>query len=222
MVRRTVRRPGRVSLIVTTALALTLAGCAGLQSGGGADAEPCAQGAPPSDASDAPDLDASLAAAELVQDRVAEVPGVGGSWGDEASGRVVYEVASGDDEGAATCAALAQILDEARVPFTIHVFEGSTESTVRTTVGFGEAWTEDGVGLQVNAYSCNGTPEITVLEETADEVRVEITATVPAPGWGGNDCLDGVTIPLEAPIGDRTVTDLTTGTAVPVEPRTYG
>lgn len=96
------------------------------------------------------------------------------------------------------------------------------ERTLRTTVGFDKAWTDDSVGLQVNAWSCNGDPEITVLEETADDVHVQITATIPAPGWGGDDCLDTVTVPLERPIGERTLTDLTSGKTVPVEVRQYG
>lgn len=164
---------------------------------------------------------ALVAAANGIGQRTHEVPGVGGSWVDEQHGLLVYSVASGDDDGAATCTALAEILDEAGVPYAFEVFEGPTESTVRTTVGFGEAWTDD-LGLQVNAGSCNGEPEITVLEETADEVRVEITATVPAPGWGGNACLDTVVVPLAEPLGERALVDLTTGRVVPAPERRYG
>ncbi|NCT92408.1 hypothetical protein GXB85_15845 [Cellulomonas sp. APG4] len=94
--------------------------------------------------------------------------------------------------------------------------------TVRTAVPFHEAWTSDGADLQVNASSCNGEPEITALEETADQIRLELTATIPAPGNAGDGCLDTVMVPLEQPLGDRALTDVTSGKTVPVEVRRQG
>ncbi|GGC07663.1 hypothetical protein [Cellulomonas carbonis] len=155
---------------------------------------------------------------DTVRGEVDDVPGVSGWWVDEAEGRVVLGVAAGDDDGWGTCAALAEILDRAGAPYAFEVFPGPVEDAERRAVGFGEAWTDDGV-LLVNAWSCNGEPEVTLLEETRDEIRLQITATVPAPGWPGDGCLDTVAVPLEQPVDDRTLTDATSGAAVPVELR---
>ena len=205
---------------VLTVVAM-LTGCAGPLAGAGAGADSCSRGVPAVDPDATVDLRRALASMGEIRDRVAEVPGVAGWWGDETTGRMVFEVASGDDGGAAACSALASLLDDAGVPYAFQVFKGPVESTQRTTVGFDEAWTDDGVGLQVNAWSCNGEPAITVLEESTDEVRVQITATIPAPGWGGDDCLDTVSVPLEQPIDARTLIDLTSGKTVPVELRQH-
>lgn len=140
-----------------------------------------------------------------------DLAGVGGMGVDERNNRVRIEVASGDDGGAATCARLNEILANTDVPYAFEVFEAGVEQTVRTTVGFNEAHDFGGTTLQLIVGSCNGDPEVTALEETADEVRIEVTSTIPAPGWGGDGCLDSFDVVLDAPLGDRRLVDLTTG-----------
>lgn len=90
-------------------------------------------------------------------------------------------------------------------------------STVRGPTQLVEARLDADGTLTVNPASCNGDPEVTALEEDADEVRLEVTATTPAPGEPGDACLDGLTVDLDEPLGGRTLVDLATGDAVPVE-----
>ena len=127
---------------------------------------------------------------------------------------MVFEVASGDDGGAATCSALAGILDETGMPYDLRVFEAPTEATIRATVPVTVAWAGEGASLDLEVASCNGSPEVTTLEETADDVKIEITATVTQGGWDSQGCVDTMTVPLDAPLGERTLTDLTTGEPV--------
>lgn len=141
-----------------------------------------------------------------------------GSWGDELNGRWVLSVPAGDDGGAATCAAFRELLADVDVPYAFDVVDAPEESTVRGPVAITEA-SSTGSGLQLYVGSCNGEPEVTALEETDTEIRVEVTSTTPAPGWPGNDCLDGLELTLDAPLGDRALIDLSTGEAVQV-PRT--
>lgn len=164
--------------------------------------------------------DALAAAAAAVSDQAAEVPGVGGWSIDQLNGRLLFQVASADDGGAATCSALVEILDPAGVPYAFDVFDGPSESTVRTTVAVTEARAPAGPTVDLFVASCNGDPEVTALVQSPDDVRIEVTSTVPAPGWGGDDCLDGLTVTLDAPLGDRTLIDLTTGEQVPASPQT--
>lgn len=58
--------------------------------------------------------------------------------------------------------------------------------------------------------SCNGDPELTDLDESTDEVRVEITTTQVVRGAAAM-CLDSLDIELTEPLGDRTVVDVTSG-----------
>lgn len=83
------------------------------------------------------------------------------------------------------------LLDLGRLAGVIGCAQDPT-GTERRPVRLAEAWTEDGVTLQVN---------------------------VPVPGAGGDGCLDSVTVPLDEPIGDRTVTDVVTGDVVALEDR---
>lgn len=71
-----------------------------------------------------------------------------------------------------------------------------------------EYFDAEGSSIGVLVESCNGNPELTVLEQKDDEVRIEVVSTTYA---NGDDCLDGITIDLDQPVGDRTVVDLTTG-----------
>jgi len=159
-----------------------------------------------------------LAAADRVSGELGQVPGVAGMGVDEMNSRLVFDVASGDDGGAATCARLIEVLADAGVPYGFDVFEGPVESTVRTTVSFSEAYASAGATVDLIVGSCNGDPEVTALEQTADEVRVEVTSTVPAPGWAGDGCLDSLTVALDAPLGDRVLVDMTSGDVVEVPP----
>ena len=139
-----------------------------------------------------------------------------GSSGDELNGRWVLSVPSGDDGGAATCTAFREVLADLDIPWAFEVVDAPEDSTVRGPVGIWEAFAADGPVVQLTVGSCNGDPEVTVLEQTETEVRVEVTSTTPAPGWPGADCLDGLELTLDAPLGDRTLVDLTTGDTVTV------
>lgn len=139
-----------------------------------------------------------------------------GSSGDELNGRWVLSVPAGDDGGAATCAAFRELLADLDIPWAFEVVDAPEESTVRGPVEIWEAYAADGPGLQLTIGSCNGDPEVTVLEQTDTEVRIEVTSTTPAPGWPGEDCLDGLELTLDAPLGDRTLVDLSTGDTVQV------
>lgn len=140
-----------------------------------------------------------------------------GSSGDELNGRWVLSVPAGDDGGAATCTAFRELLADLEIPWAFDVVDAPEDSTVRGPVAITEASAAAG-GTTVQLYvgSCNGEPEVTVLEQTDTEVRVEITSTTPAPGWPGADCLDGLELTLDAPLGDRALVDLSTGDAVTV------
>ncbi|MDX1659120.1 MAG: hypothetical protein R3343_09900 [Nitriliruptorales bacterium] len=65
--------------------------------------------------------------------------------------------------------------------------------------------------LSIEVPTCNGEPEVTKLEETNDEVRVEV---VSQRQRGGDDCLDGVQVELDRPLGDRALIDVTSGRAI--------
>lgn len=139
-----------------------------------------------------------------------------GSSGDELNGRWVLSVPAGDDGGAATCTAFRELLADLDIPWAFEVVDAPEESTMRGPVEIWEAYVADEPGLQLIVGSCNGDPEVTVLEQTDTEVRVEVTSTTPAPGWPGEDCLDGLELTLDTPLGDRTLVDLSTGDAVQV------
>lgn len=139
-----------------------------------------------------------------------------GSSGDELNGRWVLSVPAGDDGGAATCTAFRELLADLDIPWAFEVVDAPEESTVRGPVEIWEASTADGTGLQLVVASCNGEPEVTALEQTDTEVRIEVTSTTPAPGWPGEDCLDGLELTLDAPLGDRALVDLSTGDTVGV------
>lgn len=73
--------------------------------------------------------------------------------------------------------------------------------------------TEDGRELQLGVNSCNADLKVEVRE---DEERVAIRVTVRNDTM--DDCMDGVTVALEEPLGERELVDAATGQAVPVRP----
>lgn len=89
-------------------------------------------------------------------------------------------------------------------------------ATVRKPVEFSHVTLTDDRTLEMSVDSCNGNPEVTELEQTETEVRLEVTSTVPGPGQPGNDCMDGIEVTLDAPLGDRVLVDARTGDAVEV------
>lgn len=66
--------------------------------------------------------------------------------------------------------------------------------------------------LTVSVESCQGDPEVSV-EETDRAVRIEVVATVHAVGPA---CADGAAVPLEQPLGERSLVDTHTGETVEV------
>ncbi len=158
-----------------------------------------------------------LAAAEALPD-YSDLSGVDGMGVDEVNGRLAFRVASGDDGGASTCAALVERLAGIGVPYGFDVFEGSVEREVRGPTSFSlELQPQDGGDvLHLSVFSCNGEPEVTRLEEGVDEVRIEVTSTTPGPGRSGDGCLDLLDVTLQAPLGDRALIDLSRGVVVEV------
>lgn len=74
----------------------------------------------------------------------------------------------------------------------------------------------DGETLHVAFASCNADLSV-IVEESDDAIRVGATrARDPDRLLGGQDCLDGRTVRLEAPIGDRAVVDAHSGEALEV------
>lgn len=71
----------------------------------------------------------------------------------------------------------------------------------------------DGNTLQLGLATCNGDAELTKLDETSTEVRLLVVAD--KPDRNGDDCSDGMTITLSAPLGTRNVLDAATGKPVP-------
>lgn len=70
--------------------------------------------------------------------------------------------------------------------------------------------------LELNVAACNENPTAEVVE-SGTEVRVQVTSG----RWYGrnaDDCADGVTVTLNAPLGRRTVVDQSTGQTVEVSP----
>ena len=75
----------------------------------------------------------------------------------------------------------------------------------------------DGTRLSIEVPTCNGEPEVTILEEDEAEVRVEVVSQrqrgeVPS-------CLDTVQVELSQPLGDRELIDLTSDRAIRVRQR---
>jgi hypothetical protein len=67
----------------------------------------------------------------------------------------------------------------------------------------------DRLGLVVD--TCNADLAVTIGESTE-----RVTVTITARGDTSDDCLDSVTLQLDAPLGDRVVVDGASGEVVPV------
>jgi hypothetical protein len=74
-------------------------------------------------------------------------------------------------------------------------------------------------GLSLEVPSCNGDPELVQLIEDPDAVRLEVVTTQVVRG-PSDDCLDGLHVPLEAPLGGRDVVDLVSGAVLAVVDQT--
>ena len=71
--------------------------------------------------------------------------------------------------------------------------------------------------LELNVASCNENPTAEVVESDT-EVRVQVVTSGRWFGRNADDCADGVTVTLNAPLGTRTVVDQSTGQTVEVSP----
>ena len=65
--------------------------------------------------------------------------------------------------------------------------------------------------LWLGVGTCNENPEIGTVEESDEAVKVAIVSTRTFGGPGSSDCMDIVHVELSAPLGDRTVIDLSSG-----------
>ncbi len=68
-------------------------------------------------------------------------------------------------------------------------------------------------GLLVQTETCTAQLEVTDVSESADSVRIEVTAT---GGTHGRACGDGVDVALRSPLGERRLVDATTGEVIPI------
>jgi hypothetical protein len=69
--------------------------------------------------------------------------------------------------------------------------------------------------LSLDVPSCHGDPEVVELIEDRDAVRLEVVTTQVISG-PTDECLDGLHLPLEAPLGGREVVDLVSGAILTV------
>ena len=68
--------------------------------------------------------------------------------------------------------------------------------------------------LSLGVASCNGAPRAS-FRKTDIDVQVKVIA-FSTPFHGGDDCMDGVDVYLQEPLGDRVVIDMHTGQVVSV------
>jgi hypothetical protein len=73
--------------------------------------------------------------------------------------------------------------------------------------------------LSLDVPSCHGDPELARLVEDADAIHLEVVTTQVVRG-PADDCLDGLAVVLEAPLGDRAVIDLVSGATLTVADQT--
>jgi hypothetical protein len=73
--------------------------------------------------------------------------------------------------------------------------------------------------LSLDVPSCHGAPELTQLLEDPDTVRLEVVTTQVVRG-DSDDCLDGLAVVLEEPLGERDVVDLVSGATLAVHDQT--
>ena len=83
----------------------------------------------------------------------------------------------------------------------------------RTRVAVTDAWLSPEGTLMLNVSTCGGDPALDLLDETGQDVRVAVVSTRQM-FRGGEDCKDSVEVPLERPLDDRTIIDVTSGKTV--------
>lgn len=59
--------------------------------------------------------------------------------------------------------------------------------------------------------TCGAEPELDLLDEQEESVEVAVVSTRTIGGPGSGDCLDAVEVRLQAPLGDRSLIDVTSG-----------
>jgi hypothetical protein len=74
---------------------------------------------------------------------------------------------------------------------------------------------EGATAISLTVPSCHGYPEVVDVEERSDRVLVEVVTTQVLSG-DRMDCLDGVSIELERPLGERDVIDAVSGSSLDV------
>lgn len=96
-------------------------------------------------------------------------------------------------------------------------------AVVRAMTGHDPA-DHDGRRVWIGVESCNAEGLAVAVDATAAEVRVSASRlAAPSAGGdgdgepGGHACMDGRTIVLDEPLGDRRVVDASTGREVPVD-----
>lgn len=90
------------------------------------------------------------------------------------------------------------------------------ENVERQEVRVREAWLESPDTLVLSADTCNENPEVSALQETDEEVQVLMRADAFPFRQSYPDCVEAITVQLQAPLGDRVVVDQHTGRAVSV------
>lgn len=70
--------------------------------------------------------------------------------------------------------------------------------------------------LYVNIDACNAQRNEVEVRQSAEEVGIQVLTTDEP---GGDDCSDAVRVRLNAPLGDRTIFDDSTGSPVQVRPQ---
>ena len=90
------------------------------------------------------------------------------------------------------------------------------EHVGRQEVRVREAWLESPDTLVLSANTCNENPEVSLWLETDEEVQVLMRADAYPFRQSYPDCLEPITVQLQAPLGDRVVVDQHTGKVVSV------
>jgi hypothetical protein len=88
---------------------------------------------------------------------------------------------------------------------------GCSEDDRSPVTAFEAVTSRDGQVVDVSVNSCNASPRAEVTAETDDEVRFKVEAYDSA-----DDCADGVSLCLSAPLGDRDLVDETSGDVIEV------
>ena len=97
---------------------------------------------------------------------------------------------------------------------TAGLVAGCSMGPSRGPVRLVEAILEDSDTIAFGVPSCNGDPEVTRLEETSTQVRVEVVSAI--QHGDGDACADTIEVSLAGPLADRELVDITTGAAMTV------